>query len=347
MDRRKFIKSSTAIAAMVSTGSPTLASLPTAVRAELKGERKNVVQNVDVKRKVDPYGSLQIQSIEIKAGATKPFEALHVSDTHVTNVDARNDDRKIQLASKRYAAFPKANYYWYESIRYARDNNLLMLHSGDFADFVSEAILDVAAASFKELDCLVSAGNHEYSQYVGEAKEDEAYKAQSYAKVQEAYPNDLKCSSRVVNGVNLVSFDNIYYYVTPEVSASVRQEFTKGYPVVLLCHVPFYTPALCQHVLHDNGGVAGYVMGAPLDITSTYKHDDSLPTEMQWKNRSVQQFTDAVTSEFVEWLRRQPLLKGILCGHCHLFWQERFSDTAMQYVVDAGFRGQAYRVKFV
>jgi len=324
-----------------------MASLPTVALTKVMDERGAVFQNSGVKRRAEPYGALQIQNIEIKAGATQPFEALHVSDTHVTSVDARNDERKIALASKRYAAFPNANYYWYESMRYARDNKLLMLHSGDFADFVSEAILDVAASSFKGLDCLVSAGNHEYSQYVGESKEDEAYKAQSYAKVQEAYPNDLKVCSRIVNGVNLVAFDDIYYYVTPEVSVAVRQEFAKGYPVVLLCHVPFYTPALCQHILHDNGGVAGYVMGAPLNITSTYKHDTTLPPELQWKNRSVQQFTDATTSEFVEWLRREPLLKGILCGHCHLFWQERFSDTAMQYVVGAGYSGQAYRVRFV
>ena len=44
--------------------------------------------------------------------------------------------------------------------------------------------------------------------------------------------------------------------------------------------------------------------------------------------------------------QQQPLLKAILCGHCHHFYEERFSPTAIQYVVGAGYNGDAYEIEF-
>ena len=51
---------------------------------------------------------------------------------------------------------------------------------------------------------------------------------------------------------------------------------------------------------------------------------------------------DPVTRAFLADLRREPLLKGILAGHLHFDVQDRFSPTAMEYVVGGNFlfRGQ-------
>lgn len=42
-----------------------------------------------------------------------------------------------------------------------------------------------------------------------------------------------------------------------------------------------------------------------------------------------------------------PLLKAILCGHMHRFFEERFSPTAMQYVVGANYLGDAQVIHFI
>ena len=118
-------------------------------------------------------------------------------------------------------------------------------------------------------------------------------------------------------------------------------------PVVLMCHVPLYTPKHCQTILKGNGGVAGYMTGAPLSITQTYQQDPSRPASEQWRNRSVQQRAERSTLDFIAWLKEQPQLKAILCGHCHDFFEERFSPTAMQYTVEAGYKGGAYEIEFV
>lgn len=293
-----------------------------------------------------PQSLKNIRRITISAGATKPFGALHISDTHLTRVDERDNERKKSLSAARQRVFPWAEHYFDAAIRYARERDLMLLHTGDLIDFVSDANLDFVAMQLGVGSWFASAGNHEYSQYVGEAKEDEVYKAQSFDKVQRAYPNNLKVASQVINGINFVALDDVYYNVTAEQHELMRREVEKGLPIVLLCHVPFYTPKHCADVLKGNNGLAGYVTGAPLEITRTYQTNPSLPADEQWRNRSVQQRSDEPTLEFIAWLKQQPLLKAILCGHCHHFYEERFSPTAIQYVVGAGYNGDAHEIEF-
>lgn len=296
---------------------------------------------------VGPDRFADLRKITINVGATSPFSALHISDTHLTRVDGRNDERKINLAASRSRIFPWAEHYFDVAVRYAREKRLMLLHTGDLQDFVSEANLEFIEEQLGLGQWFASAGNHEYSQYVGEAKEDAAYKAQSYAKVQAAYPNDLRVASQVVNGVNFVAIDDVYYNVTAEQHELLRREVEKGLPIVLMCHVPLYTPEHCRTILAGNRGKAGYVTGAPLEITETYESNPNRPASEQWRNRSVQQRADKPTLEFIAWLKQQPLLKAILCGHTHEFYQERFSPTAIQYTVGAGYKGYAYEIEFI
>lgn len=304
------------------------------------------LQSCATKKKVVAGTTLNIKKIEIPVGIKKPFSALHIADTHITKVDSRDSERKIMLAADRSRPFALGEHYLDEAIHYARANNMLLIHTGDLIDFVSEANLDAAKLHYDAADWLVAAGNHEYSLFVGEAKEDEAYKKQSYDKVQENYPNDLTFYSQVVNGVNFVALDDVYYNFTERQHELMEAEMKRGLPVVMLIHVPIYTPKHAQHELESNGGKCAYMTGAPLEMTSKYQCDPSLPADQQWRNRSVQQFSDKPTLDFIAWLKEQPLLKGILCGHMHYFYEERFSKTAIQYTVGATYDGDAYEVLF-
>ena len=293
-----------------------------------------------------PIPPLKVEAFEIPVGAAKPFGALQVSDTHIVRVDTRDDARKMKLAAGRSFA-PFAEHYLDEAINLAKTQGDLLLHTGDLIDFVSAANLDLVEAHFAGSDWFVSAGNHEFSQYVGEAKEDAAYKRQSYDRVQAAYPNDLTFCSRVVNGVNFVSLDDVYYNVTEAQHALFMKEVEKGLPIVLLCHVPFYGPKLYDFVMSHTGNKCAYVTGAPLGLTSTYRGDANPPPGQEWRARSVQQRTDRPTADFIAWLKEQKLLKAILCGHLHDYFQERFSPTALQYVCSATYKGHAQRLRFV
>lgn len=294
-----------------------------------------------------PDGLRDVRKITIPVGATTPFKALHISDSHLTWTDSRDNERKLKLGEKRMKIFPDAEYYFNESLRYAGENGMILLHTGDLIDFVSDANLEYVASRLSGTVAVTAAGNHEYSQYVGEAKEDAAYKAQSYDKVQMAYPNDLTFASYVMNGVNFVAVDDVYYNFTDHQRQLMKKEVRKGLPIVLMCHVPLYTPEHCAMILKSNKGKGGYMTGAPLEITETYVDLPDLKPGMEWKNRRIQQRADKPTLRFVEWLKKQPELKAILCGHTHGFYQERFSPTAIQYTVGPGYKGSAYEIEFI
>lgn len=344
MDRRDFIKVSGAAAAGMALGgcapreSKQVASGPL-VRAWPQYKER-------IARDVEVYDPLNIKEITVEIGLEKPFDAMHLSDTHIARADARDDERKILLSAQRSQWMNAGEHYLDEAIRIARERGMYLFHTGDLYDFVSEANLDSAAKHLIEGDWFVSAGNHEYSKYVGEAKEDEAYKQDSYDAVRAAFPNDLHFASRIINGVNFVALDDVYYNFTERQLEQMKAEMAKGLPVVMLCHVPLYTPEFCKSELEVTGGNCAYLTGVPLEVTETFDQGRTYPAGEEWRYRKVQQRADEPTLAFIAWFKEQPLLKAILCGHMHRFFEERFSPTAIQYTVGATYQGDAQVVHF-
>ena len=328
MKRRNFLKAFGGIMVM--------SQLPVNVKANPKEEAAQ-----------EPAELSEVTYITIPVGATKPFHALHISDTHLTRVDERDNERKKELAANRHRAFPDAEKYFEAAIKYAKKDKMVLLHTGDLIDFVTDANLEYVKEKLTGVDCFFAVGNHEYSQYVGEAKEDEAYKAQSYDRVQAAYPNNLKFATRVINGVNFVAIDDVYYNFTKEHLELMKQEVKKGLPIVMMCHVPLYTHHAYTIEMEKTDGVCAYVTGAPLELTETFECDPDRPADEQWRNRSVQQRADKPTLDFVKWAKKQPLIKAVLCGHNHEFYQGPFSDSAMQHMAGATYAGKATEIYFI
>lgn len=348
MDRRDFLKTSgAAVAGWALTGCAAKKVEKTSGHEALASVPfiPEVVRSA-ITRDIKPLPPLNVKNIHLKVGARRPFAVMHVSDTHIVRVDNRDDEAKTKLASRRARSMAWGEHYLDEAIAYACNHGMHMMHTGDLYDFVSEANLDTCAQHMLMADWFVCAGNHEYSKYVGEAKEDEAYKADSREAVSSAYPNDLTFASRVIEGVNFVAVDDVYYYFTEHQHALMEAEMKKGLPVVMLCHVPLYTPEALAYELKATKGSCGYLTGVPEEITSKYDPGVTYPEGQEWRYRKVQQHADKPTLDFIAWLKEQQLLKAILCGHCHRFFEERFSPTAMQYAVDATYHGGAQAVFF-
>ena len=328
MKRRNFLKTLGGIAVM--------SHIPVSVKAEKREDcnTKGVTLN-------------EVTHITIPVGATEPFHALHISDTHITRVNEKDGQRKKEVSEWRRNSFPMAEEYFDAALKHAREKKMVLLHTGDLIDFVSEGNLEYVKQKLEGVDCFFAVGNHEYSQYVGEAKEDEAYKAQSYERVQAAYPNNLKFASRIINGVNFVALDDVYYNVTKEHLDLMKEEVKKGLPIVIMCHVPFYTSHFYEIEMHKTGGACAYVTGAPHKLTESYPGNPDLPADEQWRNRGVQQRADKDTLEFVKWLKKQSLVKAILCGHNHNFYQGPFSETAMQHMAGCTYDGKATEILFI
>lgn len=279
---------------------------------------------------------LKTVPLQIEVGSTKPFRAIHISDTHFCLADERETERKRKMAASRMKYFGDSRKWFDAAAEFSRKNDAIFMHTGDLIDFVSESNYEAVEKHFKGLDSFAAAGNHEFSHYLGEAKEDAAYKALSYERAQRSFPNDLTFCSRVVNGVNFIAIDDVYYNFTARQLELFKAEIEKGLPIVMLCHVPLFTQEFFDFGMGIRKLPCAYVTGAPESLMGKYA-----------KHRREQQKPDEETQEFLAWLKEQSLLKAILCGHMHFYWSGPFSKSAMQYIVGANFTGAAHDITFV
>ena len=265
---------------------------------------------------------MNILHTKINIGAEKPFTVLHASDTHITLADSRDGKRKTDLAEGRQNCFPEANEMFEKLIEMQNETGNLLVYTGDLIDFVSEKNLEKAKEFSRKTDCFFAAGNHEFSLYVGEAKEDAAYRNQSLDKVQAAFKNGIRFSSRIVNGINFVAVDNSYYLFEQWQLDGLKAEAEKGLPIVLCMHNPVYCAELYEFLLNREGrDRPAYLMSVPEEKMKHYTPD-----------RYEQQKEDAVTHEAYEFILNCDRIKTLLVGHVHCSFEFPLDDK-MQYGV--------------
>ena len=274
------------------------------------------------------YGTVNI-------GLEKPFSILHISDTHLTAVYPHEDEKKQQLHKIRTTTFGgRQEEALRDSLDWARQHVDYVVHTGDLIDWQSEANFDLVKKYFGEgvVGCL---GNHEFSQHMwlSEPKETgtEQYKDLTRKKLQEVFPYDIELQSQIVGGVNFVTLDDVYGYVTERQVELFRKEVKKGLPIVLCMHVPFHTENIWRADIrfwHDEKSRFRNV--AP-DPSGEYKRQQD----------------DPVTSAFIAYLKTEPLLKAILAGHLHITIQDQFSPTATEYVVGGNFLFHGEEILFI
>ena len=256
----------------------------------------------------------------LTVGAEVPFRVLHLSDTHLTRADLRDGQRKVDLAKNRLPVFPEAEEVLQLAGDTARELNVPIVHTGDLIDFVSLSNIEAARQFTAEHDCFMAAGNHEFSLYVGEAKEDAAYRNQSLDAVQAAFTNDIRMASRIMNGVNFVALDNGYYLFEPEQLQFIKQEAAKALPMVLLMHTPLYEPALYEKMMKQSP--CAYLAGVPTELMQSYPPD-----------RFIQQLADEITLEVMEYIANEPLIKAIIAGHLHFNYEGVYAERIPQVII--------------
>lgn len=264
---------------------------------------------------------MKIIKNQIHIGVETPFTILHASDTHLWRADERDGEKKMKHAKGRGVLFPQADENYEFIIRRANELGCMVAYTGDLIDFVSQANYDAARDFCRRTDCFMTAGNHEFCQFVGDgAEENAAYRNLSLADVQACFDNDIRFSCREVGGVNFVSLDNSYYRIEPEHLEALRGVVAQGKPVILLMHTPLYTDAHYQW-MGANGGIS-YMMAAPDRLVETYPPD-----------RYRQQIADEVTKEAYAYIRSQPTIKALLTGHMHHDYEEMFTENTVQLTV--------------
>lgn len=268
--------------------------------------------------------SLNILKTTINIGIKSPIKILHVTDTHIAKEDPTGWGREKLFDT----AYDGSNEdYAAEIKQYVKDNKMLMLHTGDFIDFFSEANFKITDEYFSDIDYVYAAGNHDFCHFLGKAAEDYEYKWAQIGQIAPHIKSNLYFDSKLVGGVNIVTIDNSYYLFTEGQLELLKAEVAKGYPIIIGVHVPIFNDEQANSIL-ETGNNCAYLCGAPTELLATYPED-----------RRIQQTPDAPTLKMIEYIKSQPLIKAIIAGHTHKNFEEKLTDSLVQYTTDGSFRG--------
>jgi len=319
VDRRGFLRFSATGGALVATSAlPALASVNGKAGFAARGGAEQ----------------LSIHYVCVRAGATKPFAVLHISDTHLTAAYESEGPDRIRAAERRTKTFGgMQEMALADSLKWACGHCDFVLHTGDLIDWQSKANFDLVRKYFGP-EMFGAMGNHEFYTYLPDEKitSEESFKADRRQALAGSFPVDLRFASRIVNGVNFICLDDAFGTVQPDQVERFKAEVGRGLPIVLAMHVPFYSDDLwlanVQFWNQRDSRFGSQAMPPPRD-------------------GYLRQKEDATTRDFIAYLRDEPLLKAIFAGHVHFTMQERFSPTATQYVVAGNFLFHAQEILFV
>ena len=271
----------------------------------------------------------------VRLGLKKPFSVLHISDTHLTDTfeDEHPDKRSNTL--KRGKAFgSQQEESLFYSLEYAKGNCDFVLHTGDLVDFKSKANFELVKKYLGE-NMFCSMGNHEFYEYTKDSpcKDTEEYKRESYPVLGETFKTNPRMAAKEVNGVNFVALDNVFGYVAEDQVEFFKAEVAKGLPIALCMHVPIFT--------RDVDAVSWkFWKKFGRRFTGDRKEEPK-------KGSLFRQKSDPTTVKFIEYLKGEKLLKAIFTGHEHLTFEERFSPSAVQYLVGGNYRFAARDIMFI
>lgn len=264
----------------------------------------------------------------IAVGLEKPVRVLHVTDSHIARVDERDNERKHALAKR--LGDQKREEYLREHIAYAQDRCDLLVHTGDLIDFTSQANFDFARGILSMEKVFFAAGNHEFSQYVGEAYEDRAYKMNSFREMMPGLGAPLFFNARTVGGVNFVAIDDSYHQFEPWQMTRLKKEIEKGLPIVLCLHAPLFEQSLYDcHIGRSGEGTSSYLVGCD---------EDHLPDD-EW--RAIEIRPRGITSEMVDFIKSQTQIKAVLAGHVHFSFLSDLAPGMPQFITGAEYEGIA------
>ena len=304
------------------------AAAPFSVMAEALKSEKSFADKL-----IDKY--LKVSKLRLNVGATKPFTAVHFTDTHVSMSDAKDiltgNERSLRLYEARRPRFPISLQTLAATIAYAERGNMPLLNTGDLFDYQSDANVSCVANSFAGRNVFSSLGNHEsYGHHTREMNPANPAEADALrGKFEKAYAQKLIVASKVVNGVNFVAFDNggLQRWYRKEQLEAIKAELKKNLPTVLMCHIPFDTPEMRAFVeLKESekrkkpwkfkGGVGGYLQ------------------------------TEGDGKLFNEFRAHKDQIKAIICGHLHRQHESEWNGIPM--IIGGGnFEGVAREIEFV
>ncbi len=255
---------------------------------------------------------------------TSDYEIWFMADSHVIVEDGSEDDQTEAYAAERKPGFEHESGYssdviFSQFIDMANEQEPdLVLFGGDIIDFPSEANVAFLKSELERLSVpyMMTYGNHDWTfpwEYMTEVGKEE------YRPMLEDVIGDALLD---LEDLVVVSVDNSSNQVAPEAMEAVNQATALNKPTILLLHVPLSTEELIAKAKENwtnpvtlgmqvHGGIAPNEVSTELWHMS---HDD------------------------------ESMIKAVLAGHVHFAHEEALSESTVEIVTDAGFKGKATKI---
>lgn len=278
-------------------------------------------------------------------GLQQEYEVWFMSDLHMTLVNEDESEEIVQYANERTPGFENEVNVSSDEILSAfimkanEEQPDLILFGGDILDFPSEANL---AFLQEKLDSLTvpyvfTMGNHdwtfpwEYMTPEGIEKYRPLFDGYMYGNfsgessltVQTATGNSYAGLIELSDMV-ILAIDNSSNQVAGEALELVEMAYGMDKPIVLLQHVPYSTENLIAEAKKS--------WGNPVTL-GMQVHGGIAPNE-------------ASTDLWYKTHDEESPMKAVLAGHIHFPYEEELSDTTMQLVADAAFKGNVMKLQF-
>jgi len=252
------------------------------------------------------------------------YEIWFLSDSHVVVEDGSEDEQTKAYAAERKPGFmhesgagPDAVFSKFIDMANEKKPDLVLL-GGDIIDFPSEANVAFLKSELERLDVpyIMAYGNHDWTfpwEYMTQAGRD------TYRPMLEEVMTD---SCLELDDLVVVAVDNSSNQLEAESLAVLEQACELNKPVILLSHVPLSTEELIARAKED--------WNSPVTL-GMQVHGGIAPNDASAKLWNM-------THE------DESLIKTVLAGHVHFAYEEALSESTVEIITDAGYKGKATKI---
>jgi 3',5'-cyclic AMP phosphodiesterase CpdA len=281
-------------------------------------------------------------------GLQKKTRILHLTDTHISIYD-ESEKRYHEYGARMDNAFLDREHYktgegvtsiegFYELMALAKEQQFdLIALTGDIVNNPSKASVKFVKDEVEKtgIPSVYVAGNHDWHYEGMEGSADELRQTWINNGLAPFYgDNNPLFYSKQVNGLNIVCIDNSTYQVNEEQLVFFEEQASLDMPIVLLMHIPLYTPKD-----GERGGV-----GTCGDPRWGEAIDNGF--EIERRQRWNKEGNLPSTMEFVEIVKNNKKLAAVFVGHKHRARMDSINANAIQYTTGGSYNGRYRIVEF-
>ncbi len=270
-------------------------------------------------------------------GLQKPVKFLHMTDTHITRDSEKENGRAAVFGTTE----EQIDSYCFQAIEYAKENNIPIIHTGDLLDYITKENFEFMDKYFSDVDYLFAPGSHEYIHLVPGSKEhmdwraagfseNDAFKVEQIKLVAPHFKNNLYFDSKQVGEVNFVVWDVCYSRITEGQFECLKAEVAKGHPIVLGMHIPIHA----DDINNLEGTSPRERLCSSPELQLAYAKEHNIPNPEEY----VRYFDDTTWSA-IEYIKNEPLIKLVLCGHQHRNFEGQICEGTLQVMTHATCHG--------